>query len=329
MKKIIFLTISVLLVFSIILSGCGSASNAQKFFRYDMEKYIALPSYETVIDSQSDSFKSYYDEILYKYLAYKVEDGSVMDRDVVNIDFTGYYNGVAFDGGTSQGYNLKIGSGSFIDDFEEQLIGAMPGEKIDVNVTFPEAYSNEELAGKDATFKVTVNYITRMGELNDENAQKANFKDALELADLADRDAIISCAWDELLGEIKILKYPKKEMSKQLKYTLDAYYGALEAESLTFEDYAKKNNMSVEELKKAIEEDEVSGIISTYLVYYGILQKADYQLTDDDVNAAKEYIKAQSENNNFEFSAYSDMYIEGYAAYTAASEILFKNAKVK
>ena len=86
---------------------------------------------------------------------------TVKDGDKVNIDYVGYIDGKAFDGGDTQGQgtDLTIGSGSYIDDFEDQLIGAHPGDKVEVKVTFPENYGNDELNGKEATFKVTVNGI--------------------------------------------------------------------------------------------------------------------------------------------------------------------------
>lgn len=327
MKRFFVLTLSILLIVAITLSGCGSS--AQKYFKYDLDKYITVPGYETTIDSSTSSFKAYYDEVLYQYLSYKVDSGVVIDGDIANINYIGYVNGTAFEGGTANDYNLQIGSGTFIDGFESQLIGAKTGETKEIEVTFPADYSSSELRGKDATFKVTINYITRISELNDENAQKAGLKNALELADMADRNAIVSTAWDTLIKDMKIIKYPKKEMKSQLNDTLASYNTALAAESLTLEDYAKQNNMTVKELKEYIEKNEVGGMIATYLAYYGILQKAGYELSAEDIEKAREYIKQQSEKNNFDFSAYSEMYIEAYAAYTAASNVLFENAKVK
>ena len=86
---------------------------------------------------------------------------TVQDGDSVNIDYVGSINGVEFDGGSTQGAGatLVIGSGSYIDDFEEQLIGAHPGDEVDVVVTFPEDYGNAELNGNEALFVVTVNGI--------------------------------------------------------------------------------------------------------------------------------------------------------------------------
>lgn len=89
------------------------------------------------------------------------ESLTVEDGDTVNIDFIGSVDGVEFDGGNTKGAgtDLVIGSNSYIDDFEEQLIGHHPGETVDVNVTFPEDYGKEDLNGKDALFKVTINGI--------------------------------------------------------------------------------------------------------------------------------------------------------------------------
>ena len=86
---------------------------------------------------------------------------TVENGDTVNIDYVGSIDGVEFAGGNTQGAgaDLVIGSGTYIDDFEEQLIGAHPGDEVEVNVTFPENYGNEELKGKDALFKVVVNGI--------------------------------------------------------------------------------------------------------------------------------------------------------------------------
>lgn len=134
--------------------------------------------------------------------SYEVTDRAVIDGDRINLDFAGTVDGVAFDGGTSQGYDLTIGSGSFIPGFEEQLIGVGIGEEKDVVVTFPEDYQEASLAGKEAVFACKVNSITgkKVPELNDEFADlytdfdtfeeyKASVKAQLEknAADNADR----------------------------------------------------------------------------------------------------------------------------------------------
>jgi len=101
------------------------------------------------------------------YFGYTTSEEHITDRpvqllDMANIDYEGKKDGVAFDGGTAQGYDLLIGSGQFIEGFEEGLIGVMPGETVDLNLKFPEQYHSEELAGAEVVFTVTVNYIQVM-----------------------------------------------------------------------------------------------------------------------------------------------------------------------
>ena len=115
---------------------------------------------EDMVNSQIDYLRK-------NYLT-ETEDAA-KEGDTVNIDFVGKMNGEAFDGGSGTGYDLVLGSGSFIDGFEDQLIGAKKGEKLEVNVTFPESYpNNPDLAGKPAVFDVTVNKVSTMPELTDQ-----------------------------------------------------------------------------------------------------------------------------------------------------------------
>ena len=118
---------------------------------------------DEMIDAQINSLlSSYKDEV----------DEAAKDGDTVNIDYVGTIDGVEFDGGSATGYNLTLGSGTFIPGYEDQLIGAKKGEKVIVKVTFPEDYGNADLQGKDAEFAVTVNTVSRTPELTDEWLKK-------------------------------------------------------------------------------------------------------------------------------------------------------------
>lgn len=131
---------------------------------------------ETEYDIQTKSY----------YFNYINETEGVTDRavalyDMTNIDYEGKKDGVAFEGGTAKGANLLIGSNSFIDGFEEGLVGVMPGETVDLNLTFPERYDNAELAGQEVVFTVTVNFIP---EMKDEKVAELGVPNVTDVASL-------------------------------------------------------------------------------------------------------------------------------------------------
>lgn len=128
----------------------------------DVEKYVTLGDYSNIVTSVGEDYLNTL--VLDTYNAYvTVEDGitdkAVETGDTVDIDYEGKKDGVAFAGGTAAGASLTIGSGQFIAGFEDGLIGVMPGETVDLDLTFPKSYGNAELAGQAVVFTVTVNYI--------------------------------------------------------------------------------------------------------------------------------------------------------------------------
>ena len=160
MKKIITILLTGVLVLGM-LTACGNS--AGKYSKYitlgqykDVEVVVSeIPVTEADVDALC--LDIYRDEI-------SVEDKKITDRaiemgDTANIDYVGKLDGVAFEGGTDSGYDLAIGSGSFIEGFEEGLVGVKTGETVDLDLTFPDPYHSEELAGKKVVFTVTVNYL--------------------------------------------------------------------------------------------------------------------------------------------------------------------------
>lgn len=150
---------------------------------YNPDEYVTVGEYEGIevtVDvvnfTDADVEKSFNDEVEYyvDYAGlydYEATDKEVVEEgDVVNIDYVGKKDGVAFDGGTAQGHHLEIGSGSFIDGFEDGLIGKKVGETTTLNLTFPEDYKNKEMAGAAVTFDVTIHSIDtgKMPEITDE-----------------------------------------------------------------------------------------------------------------------------------------------------------------
>lgn len=167
MKKKIAIVLSALMAVAM-LGGCA-AKESNTLTEIEVEKYVTLGDYKGLEVSVQDAVV---DEEELEELAWNVyysnvtaEAGGIVDRavealDEVNIDYVGTLDGVAFDGGTAEGASLLIGSNSYIDGFETGLIGVMPGETVDLNLTFPETYTkNPDMAGKEVVFTVTVNFI--------------------------------------------------------------------------------------------------------------------------------------------------------------------------
>ena len=181
MKRFLATVMAAVLTASV-LAGCGSSSADEKnLSNIDVEKYVLSVGEYKGLELTGDQ-PEITEEYLQSYVDYMLENSKepvavtgrpVQVGDVVNIDYEGKKDGVAFEGGTAQGYDLEIGSGSFIDGFEDGLIGCSVGDTVDLNLTFPEQYHSEELAGQAVVFTVTVNSISELvtPELTDEFVQ--------------------------------------------------------------------------------------------------------------------------------------------------------------
>ncbi len=177
-----------------------------------------------------------------------VKDRAVEDGDIANINYVGKMDDVEFDGGSADNYNLEIGSGTFIPGFEEQLIGQMPGETKDITVTFPEEYKSADLAGKDAVFTVTINYILPT-DMKDEVVQRLGIDEVStvdELYDYARNYAKTSADSDrenEIQNSILKLVINGSEI-KEIPQDMYDYY-SLETRK-NFTSYAEANGADVE-----------------------------------------------------------------------------------
>ena len=191
-----------------------------------------------------------------------VEDRAAKDGDTVVIDFEGFVDGVAFDGGKAEGHTLVLGSGQFIPGFEKQIEGKNIGEEFDVNVTFPEEYGAKELAGKDATFKVKLHEIKvrELPEIDDEFAKDVSEFDTLKdlKADLKKKaldrknkaaeeeveNALVQQIVDSIKGEI-----PEAMYENRLNQSVEEFAYRLQSQGLNLETYLKYTNSSIEDFK--------------------------------------------------------------------------------
>lgn len=173
MKKIVYSAMAVLLAAGL-LTGCGEEKGQEQelpLSQLDVDKYVTLGDYNnlSVSVAPAEVDQAQLEQLMMDvYSAYLTEDDEIKDRtvevgDTVNIDYVGKLNGVAFAGGTDSGALLTIGGGRFIGGFEDGLIGVMPGETVDLELSFPDPYlNNPSLSGQPVVFTVTVNYIVNM-----------------------------------------------------------------------------------------------------------------------------------------------------------------------
>ena len=177
--------LAVLMCFSLLV-GCSSdkendktssAVNKEAVFNFDASEYMTLcKNFDYKLSFKDDAaLQTAIDDYLKQYRkpSYEQIKGTVKKGDTVNIDYVGKKDGVAFEGGTAQGHDLEIGSGAFIDGFEDGLIGVETGKTIDLNLTFPENYKTADLAGAKVVFTVTVNYIRGAPFYTDKDLQEA------------------------------------------------------------------------------------------------------------------------------------------------------------
>lgn len=239
-----------------------SSASSPNFSDKVKEGEIVLCDYKNIVlDWDNTSNSQLLNNALSSYTAStkQITDRAIKNGDIANIDFEGYKNGVAFEGGTSKGYDLKIGSGSFIAGFEEGLIGVKPKESVNLNLAFPENYGSADLAGQDVVFKVTVNYIKEESFAEkDIKAAKASV-----LGDALFNYVFENSTYGKLNQELTDFYTPRfRDMyESQIKssYGYDSIEAYLKAAGATEEDF---NKMIAENVKYRVMYDTVTNAIA-------------------------------------------------------------------
>ena len=224
-----------------------------------------------------------------------VEDRPVADGDIATIDFEGFVDGVAFEGGKGTDYALTIGSHSFIDTFEEQLIGKNIGDEVEVNVTFPEEYHAEELKGKPALFKVVVKEIKvkELPELDDDFAQdvsdfdtldeyKADIKAKLvEKAEKVAKNEKEEKLIDAIIANSK-MDIPEAMIETQQDQMVREFANRIASQGLSFDQYMQFTGMTMDAMKEQMKPQALKRI-QVRLVLEAIAAKEAFEITEEDI----------------------------------------------
>ena len=234
-----------------------------------------------------------------------VEDRAVKDGDMTVIDFEGFVDGVAFDGGKGENYPLTIGSGAFIPGFEEQLVGAEIGKEVEVNVTFPEDYQAEELKGKAAVFKCTVKEIKEkeLPELNDEFAGEvsefetlAEYKEDIKKklaekkeadAKLAKEDAVIEAIIEDAKMDI-----PEPMLATQQRQMVEDFAQRIQQQGLSIEQYFQFTGLTPEKFMEQTK-PQAEKRIKSRLVLEAVVAAEKIEVTDEEFDKELEKMASQ------------------------------------
>ena len=235
-----------------------------------------------------------------------VEDRAVENGDIVNIDYEGFTDGVAFDGGKGEGFDLTIGSGQFIPGFEEQLIGKNIGEDVELNVTFPEEYHAEELKGKPAVFKVKINSakVKELPELDDEFAKDVSEFDTLEELKADVKEKLSKAGKEKAAHETEenVVKavcdateidIPEAMINSQIDKMIRDFDMQMRYQGLNLEQYMQYTGMTVDKMREQFKDDAAKNV-KTSLILEKVCETEGIEASEEDVN--KEYETMAEQN---------------------------------
>ena len=274
-----------------------------------------------------------------------VEDRPVKDGDIAVIDFEGFVDGVAFEGGKGENYPLTIGSGSFIPGFEEALIGAELNKEVEVNVTFPVDYQAEELAGKPAVFKCTVKEIKekQLPELDDEFASevsefetlaeyKADVKGKLEERKAKEAKDAKEAAVIEAIVKDSDMEIPEAMLATQQRQMVDEFAQRIQMQGLSIDQYFQFTGSSYEQMIEQVK-PQAEKRIQSRLVLEAVAKAENITATDEDY---EDELKVMAEAYQMEVEKVKELLpeksvaqIKEDIAVKKAAEFVVENAKEK
>jgi len=223
------------------------------------------------------------------------DDEAAKDKDVANINFEGFVDGEAFDGGKAEGFDLTLGSKSFIDTFEDQIIGHKKGDEFDVNVTFPEEYHAENLKGKPAVFKVKVNSIKRKeeAELNEDLAKELGY-DSVEDLKAKTKENLIKREETRIENEYKgkvvdavvegvNFEIPEAIVEREIQFQINRFAQQLQMQGMSLNQYFEMTGQNIEKMRESIKESAEKSV-KRDLVLNEIAKVEKVEATEEEVN---------------------------------------------
>ncbi len=323
----------ILLVTCFAACGKGKKLDRENLI-YGTKEFVELCNIEAFeFSAQDENYKKTLSSIIESDLsnpncAKNVESGEVIDGDITNINYAGSVDGVAFTGGTAENQELTIGSGQFIEGFEEQLIGVKIGETVTITVTFPEGYNDStdletgkttiKLANQKAQFVVKINSIKRpYSEVNDEFAVAAGYTDAADYNAKAEKSALENLIYSYILDNSKVLDYPEEDEGTPYTYFKNYYTSYAQQSGGTFEDFLKYNNLTEESFKQTL----LKEVIILYAAFDALGLTLEDGAVDNKINElATQYSASAEEITEYYTRAYIESQLVTEKVMTTLSE---------
>lgn len=324
-------------------SGVRLVSVSQK----EMEAHVELGEYKgitvekTVQDVTEDDIDLQINNIL-QTLPEEVNDPEkqVEEGDIANIDYVGKKDGEAFEGGTAQDYDLTIGSGQFIEGFEEGLIGAKKGETKELDLTFPEGYPSEDLAGQAVVFTVSVNAIKQTPAFTEEwvvanteydtiDAYRQSVREDLEESNEQSAESSVkNTAWNQVLTDSEVKEYPDEDLKAVKEEYEESINTYAEQMGQSVDEFLEAQNMTKEQL------DEQNQQYAEYklkqnLVLQAIMDKEGLSLDDEESKKAEEQMEKDYGMTMDEMiEQYGEASVRETIALSRVMDLIMDNAEV-
>jgi len=293
------------LCLGLIMGMASCSSKSMSYDDYDLSEYIEVGEYTGLevapytISVSEDEIDAEIESIL-EESATTVEldeDDTIEDEDVVNIDYVGEIDGEEFDGGSAEGYDLTIGSDTFIDGFEDGLIGKHIGDEVELDLTFPDDYSGDEsLQGEDVTFTVTINSATReeVPEYDLDFVQENTDYDTLEeyetyieesLYDEKEEEAISdqkTTLWEEAMENAEVIQYPERELEHYMDFNSDQVDELADSYSMTRTEVLSSYGYGDEDEFEAYNEEQSQTWVKQEMLMECIADAEELEYTEDE-----------------------------------------------
>jgi len=337
--------VTCLCLFASVFAGCGESEGEEKggknrilYNNADLSKIVTLGEYKNLpVDMQSEEILDLIEDfgisdVKEAGLYNEVKSGKVAKGDIANINYEGKKNGVAFEGGTAEDYDLEIGSGAFIPGFEDKLVGVKVGDTVKLDLTFPKDYHQADLTGKDVVFTVTVNYVKKL-KTPQESFEDLGFKSwAAYEKDIKER-AVQQYLLNAIVANSKIKEYPKEDIEliyvpykNQFENNLMNTYG------MDFATYLGYTGLTEDAFKTEFIKSQVKPAMENQIIIYAILDKEGLEY--DTAKVQENTMQKIKDAGNTTITTdqikeyYGQYYFEELAVTEAVIDYLYKSADI-